>query len=185
MKDIAKKITISRIVLSIALLFTTVFTTPFYIIYIYCGLSDILDDYFAKKRKEEMGEGTKLDTVADIVFIVCGMIKIVPDLLLPKLLFFWFGFIVIVKIYNILYSLIHFKTIKLPYSLISKIAGALLFLTPLIVSKSDSDIIYVLCCLVATAAVINETKLVKKEEEDKKAANTMTVQTYDFNQKSK
>ena len=41
MKNIANYISISRIVMSVLLIITKTFSIPFYIVYVYCGLSDI------------------------------------------------------------------------------------------------------------------------------------------------
>ena len=185
MKNIAKKITITRIVLSIVLLFLNAFTLPFFVVYIYCGISTILDGYLAKKRKEETAEETKLDRIANIIFIAAAMYKIIPELYIPLLLFIWLGFVVIIKIYNMIITYLDHKKISLPESKLTKLAGIMFFIAPLIVANSDTIIVYVLLCLVATAAALNETKLIKLEEEQKTSANTMTVQTYNFNQKSK
>lgn len=49
MKNIANYISISRIVMSVLLIITKTFSIPFYIIYLYCGLSDMIDGFFARK----------------------------------------------------------------------------------------------------------------------------------------
>ena len=48
--------------------------------YIYCGISDILDGFIARKTKNESEIGAKLDSVSDIIFVVVAMIKILPFL---------------------------------------------------------------------------------------------------------
>ena len=53
MKHIANYISISRIIMSIVLIATAPFSVMFYIIYIYCGISDMLDGYIARKSKNE------------------------------------------------------------------------------------------------------------------------------------
>ena len=56
MKDAANYISISRIIMSLILFFTETFSIPFYIIYIYCGISDMLDGFIARKIKNENKE---------------------------------------------------------------------------------------------------------------------------------
>ena len=66
MKNIANYITISRIIMSIALIATNTFSISFYIIYFYCGISDMLDGFIARKSQTESELGVRLDSVADI-----------------------------------------------------------------------------------------------------------------------
>ena len=48
MKNIANYISISRAIMSIMLLIPETFSILFYIIYFYCGISDMLDGYIAR-----------------------------------------------------------------------------------------------------------------------------------------
>ena len=69
MKNIANYISISRIVMSVLLIIIKTFSIPFYIIYLYCGLSDMIDGFFARKYKITSEMGAKIDSIADIVFV--------------------------------------------------------------------------------------------------------------------
>lgn len=51
MKNIANYISVSRAIMSIMLLIPETFSIAFYIIYIYCGISDMLDGFIARKSK--------------------------------------------------------------------------------------------------------------------------------------
>lgn len=59
--------------MSILLSVTETFSIPFYIIYFYCGISDMLDGYIARKIKNTSQIGAILDSIADIIFeiIIC------------------------------------------------------------------------------------------------------------------
>ena len=78
MKNIANYISISRIIMSIALLITKTFSIPFYILYVFCGISDMIDGFFARKYKVASEKGAKIDSIADILFILVATIKILP-----------------------------------------------------------------------------------------------------------
>ena len=80
MKNIANYISISRIVMSIVLLAMKVLTIPFWVIYMYCGISDMLDGYIARKYNYISKFGERLDSVADIIFVIISILKIVPFL---------------------------------------------------------------------------------------------------------
>lgn len=68
----ANIVTISRILSSIGLLLCPVFSTVFYIVYLFCGITDMADGTIARKTKSVSELGARLDTVADSVFVaVC------------------------------------------------------------------------------------------------------------------
>ena len=67
-KQIANIITISRILSSIYLLLSPVFCISFYIVYLFCGITDMVDGTIARKTKSVSELGARLDTVADSVF---------------------------------------------------------------------------------------------------------------------
>ena len=70
MKNVANYISVSRIIMSIILFVTETFSIAFYIIYIYCGISDMLDGFIARKGKNERKIGARLDSVSDIIFVI-------------------------------------------------------------------------------------------------------------------
>ena len=79
-KNIANIITFTRILGTCAMWFTDVLSTPFYIAYIYSGLSDVLDGFLARRLHIESDFGRKLDSVSDLFFYTTMMIKIWPFL---------------------------------------------------------------------------------------------------------
>mgnify|MGYP003295366928 CR=1 FL=1 len=89
MKNIANYISISRIVMSILLLLTKTLTIPFIIIYLYCGVSDMVDGYIARKCNNTSEIGSMLDSIADIIFVIISIFKIVPFLNLPNVIIIW------------------------------------------------------------------------------------------------
>ncbi len=70
MKNVANYISISRIIMSIILFVTETFSIAFYIVYIYCGISDMLDGFIARKSENESRIGARLDSAADIIFVI-------------------------------------------------------------------------------------------------------------------
>ena len=65
----ANIITIIRILCSIVLLFCPAFSSTFYAFYITAGISDMVDGWVARKTNTVSEFGSKLDTVADIIFV--------------------------------------------------------------------------------------------------------------------
>ena len=82
-KHIANIITTSRIFSSICLLLCPVFSISFYIIYIYCGITDMADGAIARRTKSDSELGAILDTVADSIFVAVCFVKILPTMQFP------------------------------------------------------------------------------------------------------
>ena len=156
MKNIANYITISRIILSILLLATKAFSIPFYIIYIYCGISDMLDGLIARKSKIESELGARLDSVADIIFVIVSMIKIIPIMNLSKVIIIWLVLIILIKIVNVICSYIYYKKIVFPHTIANKITGLIIFITPFIIVNINPIIFETFICSIATFAAVQE-----------------------------
>lgn len=68
MKHLPNVITLSRIVSALALMPILAFSQTFFVIYTYCGVSDVLDGFLARKLNSVNESGARLDSIADIVF---------------------------------------------------------------------------------------------------------------------
>ena len=82
-KHIANIITGSRIVLSLPLLLIPLTSAWFCVIYLLCGLSDMIDGTVARRTNSAGDFGAKLDTLSDFVFMTVALIKFVPHLPIP------------------------------------------------------------------------------------------------------
>lgn len=156
MKNIANYISISRAIMSIMLAITETFSIAFYIIYIYCGISDILDGLIARKSKNESKIGARLDSVSDIIFVIVAMIKILPILNLTNEIIIWLVFIVLIKIINVICSYFYYKKIVLPHTIANKITGFILFIALFIIVNTNVIIFEIIICSIATFAAVQE-----------------------------
>ena len=98
----ANIITILRILCSIALLFCPVFSLVFYALYITAGVSDMLDGWVARRTHTTSELGAKLDTIADVVFVIVCLVRLLPVLDIPTWLYIWIGVIALIKVINII-----------------------------------------------------------------------------------
>jgi CDP-diacylglycerol--glycerol-3-phosphate 3-phosphatidyltransferase len=158
----ANTITGIRIVLSIALLFCPILSPTFYVLYIAAGFSDMIDGAVARKTGTVSKFGTKLDTVADIVFIAVCLIKFLPVMHIPVWLCIWIAVIVMIKVTNIAVGLFRQKEFISVHSIMNKVTGGMLFLLPLTMATIDLRYSSAVVCVVATAAAIQEGYLVKQ-----------------------
>lgn len=148
-RNIANALTISRILCGVCLLFSSVFSLTFYILYLFCGLSDMLDGFVARKTKSVSEFGSKLDSLADVVFLTCASIKLLPEINLPKWIWIWILLIFIAKIIG----LVKKKTITLPHSKLNKVCGFLLFLFPLTLSFIKIEYSAIIICILASISL--------------------------------
>ena len=118
-----------RIAGSISLLFCDVAGLPFWVVYALCGISDMVDGWLARKLHAESKTGAVLDSVADIVFVACCAIRLLPVLEIPVWLCIWAGVIVFIKMVNQISALAVFKRFCFPHTSANKLTGFLLFLT--------------------------------------------------------
>ena len=89
MQQLANIVTISRIFSAICLLFCPIFSAVFYIVYLFCGITDMADGTIARKTKSVSELGARLDTVADSVFVAVCFVKILPLMQFPIWLWIW------------------------------------------------------------------------------------------------
>ena len=152
----ANTITFFRISVSIVLLFCPVFSPAFYVFYIAAGLSDMLDGFVARKTDTVSKLGARLDTIADFVFVVVCLIKLLPILSIPAWLYVWIGIIALIKAVNIVSGFAVQKRFAAVHSVMNKVTGALLFLLPLTIPAVPLKYSAVIVCTVATLAAILE-----------------------------
>ena len=155
-KHIANIITGSRIVFSLSLLFIPLSSTWFYVFYLFCGFSDMIDGTVARRTNSASEFGARLDTVSDFVFMIVALIKFVPHLHIPVWLWIWIGIIAMIKLGNVVWGFIHTKKLISPHTVLNKLAGLLLFLLPATISFVDLMYTLPIVCTIATVAAIHE-----------------------------
>ena len=82
-KYIANIVTGSRIIFSLPLVFIPLSSVWFYILYLFCGFTDMIDGAIARKTGAVSKFGARLDTASDFVFMCVCSIKILPLLHIP------------------------------------------------------------------------------------------------------
>ena len=155
-KHIANITTGCRIFGSALLLFFPVFSVQFYILYLFCGFTDMIDGAIARKTNSTSEFGSRFDTVADFVFVAVSLIKILPVIQLPKFLWIWLSVIAIIKFSNIMMGIIYKKKLISLHTIMNKITGILLFLLPLTLHFIELKYSSVVVCSIATFSAIQE-----------------------------
>ena len=155
-KRIANILTSCRILSSVLLLFFPAFSLGFYIIYFFCGFSDMLDGTIARKTNTVSSFGSKLDTAADFVFMAVCVVKLLPKMNIPVWLWIWIAVIAIVKFTNIIWGFIRRKKLVDYHTFLNKTTGLLLFFLPLTLQFIVPIYSFAVVCTIATIAAIQE-----------------------------
>ena len=145
-----------RLLCSIALLFCSPFSPPFYALYLVAGLTDMIDGLIARKTNTVSTFGARLDTAADFALVAVCLWKLLPKLSLPSWLWVWIGGIALIKVVNVLSGYILQKRFVVLHTAMNKVTGVLLFILPLTLRILDLKISGGVVCAIATFAAIQE-----------------------------
>ena len=83
-KQIANIVTGSRGILSVPLLFLPFSSVWFYTLYLFCGLTDMVDGRIARMTGAANRFGARLDTVSDFIFLLVCSVRLLPILQIPN-----------------------------------------------------------------------------------------------------
>ena len=152
----ANIITFVRVVCSFAILFCPAFSVPFYVLYVTAGFTDLIDGFVARKTGSASEFGSKLDTVADFIFVAVCLIKLIPVLKFESWMFISIGIIVIIKMINIISGFVLQKKLVTVHSVMNKITGGLLFVLPLTAGFIDLRYSAAIVSAIAVFAAVQE-----------------------------
>lgn len=125
----------------------------------------MIDGTIARKTNAVSEFGSKLDTVADFVFVVVCSIKLLPLVHIPTWLWIWIGVIAVIKTANIAWGFVHMKRFLPVHTVLNKITGFALFLLPLTFTFIEPTYTVLVVCCLATIAAIQERYCVAIERE--------------------
>jgi len=153
LKHIPNIISISRIVLVIALLFTFHNALLFLVLYLICGLSDVIDGYIARKTKTESELGAKLDSIAD--FALFAVITVFVIILMGNKILIFLPLIIIIALIrfaNIAIAAYKYHSFATLHTWGNKLTGLLLFTTPLFIIFHRIEVLWLVCVIAVMSA---------------------------------
>ena len=155
-KQVANIITFYRVLGSVGLLFCPVFSDCFYGLYLFCGLTDMVDGTIARKTGSTSTFGARLDTVADFLFAAVSFGKLLTALRIPVWIGVWAATIAVVKLVNLIWGFLRRKQIPSLHTILNKVSGFCLFLLPLTTAFVELQYTAPVVCAVATIVAIQE-----------------------------
>ncbi|NCB34367.1 MAG: CDP-alcohol phosphatidyltransferase family protein, partial [Erysipelotrichia bacterium] len=130
-KYTANIITLMRIPLAVAMLWAVPFSDLFWMIYICCGMTDIVDGFVAGTFHQESMLGSKLDSIADLVFAASMMIFIAINIAIPDWMWLCILIVALLRLTGYGIGFCRFHTYASLHTYANKITGAAIFLFPL------------------------------------------------------
>ena len=124
--------------------------------YFLCGFSDMIDGTIARKTNAVSEFGSKLDTIADFVFVVVCLIKLLPLVHISVWLWIWIAVIAVIKATNLVWGFVCRKKLVDYHSVFNKATGLLLFLLPFTLQRVEPKYSFAVVCIIATIAAIKE-----------------------------
>ena len=151
-------ITCVRILGTVALVFIEPFCVPFYIVWTICGVSDVLDGTVARMTKQESKFGARLDSIADIMFYLLMLYRVLPTLIavLPHWIWIIVCAIALTRSAAYVTALIKYKRFASLHSYLNKLSGFMLFLVPYFIFMSWFWIYCVVLCGIGLLSSIEE-----------------------------
>jgi CDP-diacylglycerol--glycerol-3-phosphate 3-phosphatidyltransferase len=145
-----------RIVCSVFIVLTKPFTLLFGILYVVCGISDILDGFVARSMKQESEFGAKLDSIADIIFLSSMIITLIPIIKIPSYVWICVAVVSFIRILSYLIGLKKFCTFTSLHTYANKLTGLLLFITPVFYVIFDFKITAIILSISAILSSLEE-----------------------------
>ncbi|MDO4500273.1 MAG: CDP-alcohol phosphatidyltransferase family protein [Erysipelotrichaceae bacterium] len=149
-------ITSFRIIGAILIIFIDPKTASFFMVYALAGLSDAIDGFVARKTNSVSEFGSKLDSVADLLFYSIMFFKMLPYLKesLSHEIWYCVGIIFIMRIIVYLVVAIRNKEFHSPHTYLNKASGFMMYLLPFVTfTKYIPSYAWALIGICAVAAI--------------------------------
>lgn len=151
-------ITFLRMAGALCLLFVQPLSAAFYAVYTACGISDVLDGMIARATDSASALGAKLDSVADLLFFVIVLLRLISLLWtqLPAGLWCGVGAVLLFRICAYIIAALKYRRFASLHTWLNKLAGISLFLVPYLMNRGYFVGYCAVCCAIAGASVVEE-----------------------------
>lgn len=153
---IANIITASRMVCAVALVAAPAFSVGFFALYAWCGVSDALDGWLARRRGRASAFGARLDSVADVVLVICAALALVPVLPWEPWMVVWICAIAAVRVASYAIGYRRFHTYAALHTRLNKLTGIVLFCAPMLYPLVGMGVTMAAASAIATISAAEE-----------------------------
>lgn len=163
MRSLPNILSASRGVAALTMLFIPVFSLEFWVLYCWGGISDMIDGPIARKMKAKNELGSRIDSIADFMFVTCSAVLIIPSMDLPIWIWLWTAAIGLIKIVGIVIESCRRRKLNIQHSLSNKLTGILLFCLPFAIIRFDALIPAVIVCTMATLSLSGDYLIIRTD----------------------
>lgn len=160
-QQITNIITVSRMVAALLMLTTSPASAPYWALYAWCGISDMIDGPISRALRTQSRFGSRLDSASDLVFSLVCLITLLPVFPMPIWLIGWIALIALCKIASYASGLMMRGKLVTLHTIANKAAGFLLFASIPVVVLTHNPLLTIPACIVSTFAAIQEGHLVR------------------------
>ena len=122
----------------------------------------MIDGTLARKMNATSELGSRIDSMADLVFVICSAILVLPSVDLPVWVWLWIATIGITKLAGIIIGSYKQQELSVPHSITNKLTGILLFCLPFAIVRFEALIPAVIVCISATASLFEDFHIIRK-----------------------
>lgn len=157
-RHIPNIITSLRIVGTATLVFTKPLSKSFYLLYFFTGFTDILDGFIARRLHISSEFGSKLDSIADMLFYAVMLISVFPVLWtrLPAGIWYFFCAVLAVRICSYVTAAVKYHRFASTHTWLNKLTGASAFSLPFVLLLPCDTVLCWAICTVSAAASAEE-----------------------------
>lgn len=137
----------------------------FFLLYLICGFTDVLDGYVARKLKATSQLGSFLDSFADTIFIGAMFIIFFPLYDIPMYLLVWVAVIAGVRLLSLGIGFVKYRVFGFLHTYANKVTGIAMFFFPIFVHGLGVEITGILLCMIASCSSFEELFITLKSKE--------------------
>ncbi len=151
-------ITCFRIAGSVVLLFLPSFSPIFYILYSLCGVSDAVDGFIARRFKLTSDLGSRLDSIADLLFYASMLTHVIPFLVprVPTAVWYVVSALALLRIGMYLLAAVKYRRFSSLHTYANKATGIVLFCVPYLLLFANSATVSWIACAACALSSIEE-----------------------------
>lgn len=123
----------------------------------------MVDGFIARKTHTESKTGEILDSIADLIFVLICLFKILPTIHIATWLWIWIILIVMIKGVNLVLGYVSQHKIMFLHTKANKVTGFLLFLLPLMIPCRIFHYVSAGVAAIATFAALQEGFFIRKK----------------------